>query len=73
MFIKNECKQDICDKLLETLWETRAGSEVESLTYIDSRGDEYVRISYKDGHGALACVTGDSGVSLIRDVLAKIN
>lgn len=73
MLIKPEDKQKICDSLLGTLQETMAGKWAESLTYIKTAsGEEYVRITYKDGHGALACVTGDSGLALICDVLNKI-
>ena len=43
--------------------------DVGGLTYEVSRGEEYVRVNYVNGHVRTVCVTGDSHVALARDVL----
>lgn len=70
-----EDKRAICDALCETLRLTRECSDLDTLAYVHcAAGDEYVltvwgadkRIKKR------VCVTADSGVAMIRDILRHI-
>lgn len=43
--------------------------DVGGLSYEVSRGEEYVRVNYVNGHTRTVCVTADSRAALARDVL----
>lgn len=69
----NENKQQVCEKLLELLNMTRAGEDIIALTYTkDEYNEEYVTIHWANGYKQKVCVTADSGVAMIRDVMAAI-
>ena len=50
---------------------TRAGADIDTITLdTDVR---YAYIKYNNGYCTRVCVECDSGASLIRDIMAKIN
>lgn len=74
---ETEDKARITKALLDLLRLTRAGSDIASCDFFtdpvgDKSADEYVRISMDDGYEKLVCVTADSGLALIRDVIRAI-
>lgn len=71
----DEDKQKICDLLLPAIQATREGSDVTALRYVYNHCDqmETVTIHYRDGSYEHVYVTGDSGVTMIRDIMRKID
>lgn len=72
-----ENKRLIVKKLCEVLQLTRAGRLIDSLKYEPEKDsdDEFVAIIYRDGSPkafSFVDVTGDSGISLIRDVIKAL-
>lgn len=77
-----ENKQEICKKLYELLNLTRAGNGLISIEYVTDGPEEYAELYWKNewqedhpGHKGFLqkiCITGDSGIAIIRDVLKKI-
>ena len=65
-----EDKQLICDYLLEALQLTRGPSNLETLTYDPET--EIVTGTYQNGGKVRINVACDSGVSMIRDIMAKM-
>ena len=65
-----EDKQLICDYLLEALKLTRGQGDLETLIF-DSE-TEIVTGTYKNGGEVRVNVACDSGVSMIRDIMAKM-
>lgn len=65
-----ENKQKILDTLLIPLRETRALSDLYKLEYDSDR--EVVIATFEKGYTKEANVAMDSGVAMIRDVLAQI-
>lgn len=65
-----ENKQKILDTLLIPLRETRALSDLYKLEYDSDR--EVVIATFENGYTKEANVAMDSGVAMIRDVLAQI-
>ena len=65
-----EDKQLICDYLLETLKLTRGQSDLETLVFDPKT--EIVTGTYKNGGKVTINVACDSGVSMIRDIMAKM-
>lgn len=65
-----EDKQLICDYLLETLKLTRGQSNLETLIFDPET--EIVIGTYKNGGKVTINVACDSGVSMIRDIMAKM-
>ena len=74
-----EDKKLIARRLLKLLNTTRAAKHILWLSYWKekSNGEEYVGMYYSDGKGGVAhkeiCVTADSGLALIKDVLQHID
>lgn len=68
--VKVEDKQLICDYLLETLKLTRGQGDLETLIYDPKT--EIVTGTYKNGGRIRINVACDSGVSMIRDIMAKM-
>lgn len=63
----------ITTELFYTLRRTRAGKDISSLTYErTSEFEEYVNITYKDGSTKRVCVTADSGIALVWDVVKAV-
>ena len=57
-------------KGLESLINTQSDwGEIIRLTYTKEKGEEYVDISRNGSFKDRVCVTADSGIALIRDVL----
>ena len=50
---------------------TRAGADIDTIT-LDTDA-KYAYIKYNNGYCNRVCVECDSGASLIRDIMAKIN
>lgn len=65
-----ENKQKILDTLLIPLRETRALSDLYKLEYDSDR--EVVIATFEKGYTKEANVAMDSGIAMIRDVLAQI-
>ncbi len=65
-----ENKQKILDTLLIPLRETRALSDLYKLEYDSDR--EMVIATFEKGYTKEANVAMDSGIAMIRDVLAQI-
>ncbi len=68
--VVREDKQHICDLLLKTLHATRNGCELEELAF--DPDTETVTGRFKNGCIWRCNVWGDSGVSMIRDVVRHI-
>ena len=71
----DEDKQKICDLLLPAIQATREGSDVTALRYVYNHCGqmETVTIHYQNGSYEHVYVTGDSGVTMIRDIMRKID
>ena len=68
-----ENKVKIVKQLEELLKLTRAGEDIFLLAYQkDENGEEFVNIHYKDDYIRKVCVTADSGIAIIHDVLKMI-
>lgn len=50
---------------------TRAGADIDTIA-LDTNA-RYAYIKYNNGYCNRVCVEGDSGASLIRDIMAEIN
>lgn len=70
----HEDKQKICNKLLKALKATRDQCALTALRYEkDAENvEEYVTAEYISGRTQRICVTCDSGIALIRDVVRAI-
>ncbi len=69
-FVRCEDKQLICNYLLEALKLTRAQGDIEALDY--DHETETVTGTYKDGCKVEINVACDSGISMLRDIMAKM-
>ena len=72
-----EDKKAICRNLLYLLVLTRAGKDLTGCEYIinpvsEKAAEEYVVIRMKDGYMKRVCVTADSGIALIKDVISAL-
>ena len=72
-----EDKQLITKALLALLKLTRAGENLTGCDYIidpvsEKAAEEYVVIQTKDGYMKRVCVTADSGIALIKDVISAL-
>ena len=75
----NEDKQEICKKLYELLKLTRGGNGLASIEYMKDGSEEFAKVYWQHGEpGGMEmfvqkiCITGDSGLAIIQDVLMKI-
>jgi len=68
----NENKQEICKRLCDLLTATRAGEDVIAVIYTSDGRDEWVTVHWRDKYQQKICVTADSGIALIQDVLRRI-
>jgi len=72
--IEIDDKQAICNLLLTTLQATRAHQNLKSLSYqMHENNDETVTASFENQSNITINVSCDSGIALIRDVIAGIN
>lgn len=70
---KMEDRDAILNKLLPTLQLTRGGADVEELKGIARYdGENEVIIVYRNGYSETVCVTADSGLALIQDVVKAL-
>lgn len=68
-----EKKQEICNKLCDLLRVTRTGSDIISIIYsTDEYEDEWVTVHWKGRYQQKICITADSGIALIHDILERI-
>lgn len=72
-----EDKQLIMKALLALLKLTRAGENLTGCDYIidpvsEKAAEEYVVLKMKDGYMKRVCVTADSGIALIKDVISAL-
>ena len=70
--MEHENKQKICNQLLLLLRETRAGLGLLNIIYTTDADDEWVTVIWGDKYQQKICVTADSGIALISDVLKRI-
>lgn len=75
----DEDKQEICKKLYELLNLTRSGNGLVSIEYVKDGQEEFAKVYWLRGEpGGMEmfvqkiCITGDSGIGIIQDVLNKI-
>lgn len=68
-----EDKQKICELLLPALQATRCLSDLVALEYqkLDS-GGEVVKARFRSGGQKKACVSMDSGIAMIQDIIRQI-
>lgn len=72
--MKFEDKEQIAYSLLPVLRCTRQGRDIIGLRYEQLKsGDEVVHIQYKSGADAMANVTLDSGIAMIKDIIRAIS
>ena len=67
-----ENKEEIVQALFKTLSLTREYSDLSSLSYVKEKGGEYVIAKWEDGYNKKICVTCDSGIAIIKDVIKSI-
>jgi len=77
-----EDKREICRKLYELLKITRAGAGLISIEYEKDGEEEYAKLYWQNdwqkdhsnhkGFLQKICITGDSGIAIIRDVMRSI-
>lgn len=75
--VMGEDKLQITKSLFHTLKMTRAGENLLSCEYFadpsdDRHYEEFVLLRWKGGVSKKICVTGDSGVALITDVVRRV-
>ena len=77
-----EDKREICRKLCELLKLTRAGEGLVSIDYEKDGEEEYAKVCWQNdwqkdhpgykGFFQKICITADSGIAILRDVLRRI-
>lgn len=77
-----ENKQEICKKLYELLKITKGGNGLVSIEYMKDGKEEYAGLYWQNdlmkdhpnhkGFLQKICITRDSGIAIIRDVLQRI-
>ena len=68
-----ENRQEICDRLLETLKATRYYKNLRALTYVrTATGSEIVIAEWGKGRQQEINVTMDSGVAMVRDIVREL-
>lgn len=67
----HENKKDVCEKLMKTLQATRYFEDLTGLEYsgVLPDGEEYVNALFRDGGRKTICVSGDSGIAMIEDIM----
>lgn len=68
----HENTQKICLKLRDLLQETMAGEGILGITMTSDGTDEFVVVHWEDKYEQKICVTGDSGIALISNVLKRM-
>ena len=70
---KKENKKEITEKIEELLRLTRRFSDLEGLEYVQTPAfEEYVVAYFESGAQKQVCVTADSGIAMIQDVVARL-
>lgn len=68
-----EDRQEICDRLLETLKATRYYKNLRALAYVRTKaGSEIVIAEWGRGRQQEINVTMDSGVAMVRDIVREL-
>ena len=71
--VLREDKDLICKELAKLLKLTRNQSDLKALRYeILDNNDEIVTLEWEDGGRKVVCVSMDSGVAMIRDILRAL-
>lgn len=70
-----ENKKEIVSALAETIKKTHYGQDIETMDYekVPTLDDEFVVVRFRNGHVKRIDVTGDSGISICRDVLNHLD
>ena len=69
--IEKQAKKDFVSQNLSPLLR-RADREIYSAEYDIDSNDEFVTITYANGYKKAVCVTGDSLIALIADVIKNL-
>lgn len=64
-------KSDFTDKHLKPLL-VAAQKDVSSVDYCVEGSEEFVTVTFTNGYRKLVCVTGDSLLALVEDVIVKL-
>lgn len=67
-----ENKANITQRLLLCLMATRAGEDIEDMSYGEINREEIVTIRFEHGRTLHVNVTADSGIALIQDVIKAL-
>lgn len=67
-----EDKTAICDVFGDCLRLTRAGDALSFISYEKIGEEEYADMHYKDSHVVRVCITADSGIAIMRDILRNM-
>lgn len=68
-----EDKQTIINYLFQTLKQTVAGVDLEAIKYEALvNGDEFAILKYANGYHKSVCISCDSGLAMMRDILRVI-
>ena len=68
-----ENKKEICNLFCKALQATRNGEDITSIVYeADGSGEEYAVITFNNGYCKRACISGDSGTAIMKDILYAI-
>lgn len=67
-----ENKANVTQRLLLCLMATRAGADIEEMTYSEGKDRELVSIKFRHGSSLHVDVTADSGLALIQDVIKAL-
>lgn len=67
-----ENKAKICEELFKLLKITRGGQEIQAIDYRLDRYGETVTLQYGKFQRKEIDVTADSGVQMIRDIMARV-
>lgn len=67
-----EDKREILARLLHVLQATRAGRDIADLELEENKYGEYCKIVFNSGKRRVVDITADSGLSIIKDVIAAL-
>lgn len=67
-----EDKAVICDVFGDCLTLTRAGDNLSFISYEEIGDEECADIHYKGGYVVRVCITADSGIAIMRDILKHL-
>lgn len=65
-------KSDFTEKHLKPLLVAALAGDVVDVEYLLKRREEFVEVTFANGYSRRACVTGDSLLALVEDVIVKL-